>query len=327
MASIPLRVARLPIVAAMLLLASCVHTPRAEPDSLRVFGMLQTIEIAPVHYTLDRIYPGGTKVLNGGIPNLFATGDARADIATHAETQALRNSLEHPDLRIIMTVTRGHYRIVARRSAGIRTLADLRGKTIATMLDTSSGFHLHNVLKTVGLSLADVTIISAPTPRNISKHIVDRSADVLAIWEPEAELAVRALGDDAIIFQPDVAYDELYNVNTTAAALADPKRRARIVRFVAGLIQASELMKTSPDEAMAMVNAANGYPVELIRASWPHHSFPGAVASDLLDVLVREEAWLAERAGRPARDRETLAKLIDTSIVDDARALIAKNKK
>ena len=115
----------------------------------------------------------------------------------------------------------------------------------------------------------------------------------------------------------------MFNLNTTAENLADPARRAQIVRFVAGLIETSRLMATSPDEAIAMVVATTGYPVELVRTAWPHHSFPGAVADDLLDVLVREEAWLAARQGRPPRDREQLSRLIDTSVVEEARALLA----
>ncbi len=76
----------------------------------------------------------------GGIPNLVgepAIGGfgepGVADVATHAETQALRYSTRNPDLRIILTVTQGLYRIVARRSAGIEKVADLKGKRIATI--------------------------------------------------------------------------------------------------------------------------------------------------------------------------------------------------
>lgn len=322
---------RLAFACAAMLAAGCVHATEPEAQSeappLRVFGMHQTIELAPVHYTVARIYPGGSTVTNGGIPNLFAPpGDTRADVATHAETQALRNSLEHPDVRIILTIARGHYRVVARRSSGIASLADLRGKRIATMLDTSAGFHLSNVLASAGLTLADVQITSLPTPRGISRHIIDREVDALAIWEPEMQRAIDALGEDAIVFAPDVDYDELFNLNTTAGNLADPVKRAQIVRFVAGLMQASRHVTAEPAEAIGMVVATTGYPVDLVRTAWPHHTFPGAVADDLLDVLVREEAWLAARQNRPPRDRATLARLIDTSVAEEARALLASQQ-
>ena len=46
-----------------------------------------------------------------------------------------------PGLRIILTVSEGYYRIVARRSAGISSLADLKGKRIATFPSTSSAYY------------------------------------------------------------------------------------------------------------------------------------------------------------------------------------------
>ena len=60
------------------------------------------------------------------------------------------------------------------------------------------------------------------------------------MWEPEAQLAIDRLGEDAIVLSGDAGYDELYNLHTTAEKLADPKNRAKIVRFVAKLIEASE---------------------------------------------------------------------------------------
>lgn len=317
-----------------LALAGCVHAgqgpdasaPPAAPagDTLRIYGMHQTIELGPVHVTAERLYPGGVRVRNGGIPNLFATDPEQlAHVATHAETQALRNSLAHPDVRIILTIARGHYRIVARRSSGIASLADLRGKRIATMVPTSAGFYLRNALASVGLGESDVTLVDIPTPRGISRPLIDREVDALAIWEPEAQIAMDALGADAIEFRPDVGYDELFNLNTTAGNLADPARRAQIVRFVAALMRASREAVRDPALAIEAIARTTGYPVALIRNSWTHHSWPGALAPDLLDVLVREEAWLAARNGRPARDRATLATIIDPSIEREARALLA----
>jgi sulfonate transport system substrate-binding protein len=318
------------LAGAWLALAGCVHAgqeaaPAPATDTLRIYGMHQTIELGPVHVTAEQLYPGNVRVRNGGIPNLFASDpEQRAHVATHAETQALRNSLTHPDVRIILTIARGHYRIVARRSSGIRSLADLRGKRIATMVPTSAGFHLRNVLASAGLTEADVTLVDFPTPRGISRPIIAREVDALAIWEPEAQIAMDALGEDAIEFRPDVGYDELFNLNTTAGNLADPVRRAQIVRFVAALMRASRDAVRDPAPAIAAIARTTGYPVALIQASWPHHSWPGALAPDLLDVLVREEAWLAERAGRPPRDRATLATIIDPSIAEEARALLAR---
>ena len=102
----------------------------------------------------------------GGIPNLVGEAGAQgfatpgvADVATNAETQLLRFSVRHPDLRIIFNVTEGLYRIVARRSSGIRSIADLKGKRVATIEPTSAGYFLHRMLATQGLSFDDITAV------------------------------------------------------------------------------------------------------------------------------------------------------------------------
>jgi NitT/TauT family transport system substrate-binding protein len=309
-------------------LAACSHTQSAESASpLRIFGMRSTIERGPVNLAADSFYPGKLPVGHGGIPNLFAAPGSQpplepADVATHAETQALRNSLTHPDVRIILTVAEGHYRLLGRRSAGIATLADLRGKRIATIEDTSAAFHLHKMLRLAGLTEADVTIVSFPRPTGISQAIIDRSVDVLAMWEPEMQSAVEALGEDAILFEQDPGYREIFNLNTTAGKLADPVKRRQIVAFVAATIRASRALAVDPAPGIRLVADASGYDPALVERSWRHHTFPGKISGDLLDILVEEEAWMAQRGGRSPRSRADLATLIDGSVTAEALALI-----
>ena len=75
------------------------------PDALRVYGNTSTIELAPVLLAVDRIHPSPVRIVNGGVPNLFKPGEA--ELATNAETQALRASVDNPGLRIILTVSEG----------------------------------------------------------------------------------------------------------------------------------------------------------------------------------------------------------------------------
>src|SRR5581483_9366474 len=94
---------------------------------LRSAGNMTTIELSPLLVSANGIYPGEISVVNGGIPAIM---NGMVDVATNAETQLLRQSVDYPDLRVIFTVAEGLYRIVAKRSAGIRRVADLKGKRI-----------------------------------------------------------------------------------------------------------------------------------------------------------------------------------------------------
>src|SRR5690349_19853717 len=170
-------------------MSSALAQSTAKP--LRVYGNTKTIELAPVLLAADRVHPTPVTVSNGGIPTLF-TGEA--DVATNAETQALRQSVDHPNLRIIFTVSEGFYRILARRSAGVTRLADLRGKKIATFGRTSSAYYLSKMLATAGLTEADVTIITNVAMEKVPAAMRRGEIDAMTVWEPEIQNAQDVLG-------------------------------------------------------------------------------------------------------------------------------------
>jgi NitT/TauT family transport system substrate-binding protein len=139
-------------------------------------------------------------VINGGVRNL-ANGGAHA--ATNAETQFLFAGA--PNVRILFTVAEGLYRIVGKRSAGISTLADLRGKRVSVPRDTSAHYALVRMLASAGLSESDVTIVDVVTRNQMAAAVLDGRADALSMWEPESQKAFDALGRDCVPGQQDLS--------------------------------------------------------------------------------------------------------------------------
>lgn len=300
------------------LAAGVCAVPHAQAQ-LRVYGNTTTIELAPVLLAAQDLYGDTSAVKNGGIPDLF-DGDA-ADVATNAETQALRQSVDHPELRTILTVSEGLYRLVARRSAGIASVADLRGKRITTARNTSSAYYLHKLLGTAGLTTADVTIVPIAPLSNMPIALANREVDAVTIWEPEIENAAAAIGADAIELQPrPLIYRELFGLHTTAAKLADPAKRREIVAFVRAVIRASERIRAQPQEVWPLVAQRTGFDQALVERVWRHHGYPGTLVPDLLDVMVEEDPFVAQELGREPRSRAQLAIMIDASVLRDALA-------
>jgi len=309
--------------------ASVPRTPASEPP-ISIYGNKQTLEIAPVLLAADRFYPGSATVHMGSIANLVGAppvqgfgNEGSADLATNAETQILRYSVQHPDLRILMTVTEGNYRIVARRSAGIGSVADLKGKKIATIPQTSSGYFLKLALEQAGLSFDDIVAVPMVPLSGMTAALANREVDAVVIWEPESENAAQVLGDDLIEFGGQGIYRELFNLNTTAGNLADPIQRAKIVRFMRAIIDASGSIRGDPTDAKRLVVAAGSFDPQDVEDSWKHHSWIATIPDDLLDVMVKEEQWLAVRDNRTARTRAELAALIDQAPYEEALALKA----
>ncbi len=317
--------AALSMASAALLATAGARAQDQPPGPIAVYGNRTTIELAPVLLAAKIYYPGGATVKMGGVNNLTGdpgapgyTSEGLADVATNAETQALRASVKNPNIRIVLTVTEGLYRLVARRSAGIAKVADLKGKKIATIPPTSSGYFVSLLLAKAGLSFADVTAVPVAPLSDMPRALAEGKVDAVSIWEPEAENAARAVGKDAIEFSGKGIYRELFNLNTTSEALADPVRRARIVAFVRAIRRATAALQKDPAAAKALVSEASGYTPQVVERSWKHHAYIATLPADLLDVMVKEETWLAAQDKRTARGRAELAGLIDSSVLAEA---------
>jgi sulfonate transport system substrate-binding protein len=330
------RLSSLPLISGLMavVLAACAPSEEvSNPPTAAVEAALAPIsvsgsywiELSPVLVAANRFYPVQIPVGEGGITRITS---GEADLATNAETQLLRESMVNPDLRIIMTVTESFYRLVARRSAGIQTLADLKGKRVMVPRFTSANYYLVAMLRTVGLTEADVTLVNLlPTldgksgMDQMSDALERGDVDVIAIWEPEPEEAIHQLGDDAIVLQDRSVYREVFNLHARAPDLADPAKRRAIVTFVRAVIDATAALQTDPERYWPHVSEITGFSVEQIGWGWPEMEFPVHIIPDMLDVLEIEEEWVAMERDRTPRSRAELAQLIDYSVLEEALAL------
>jgi sulfonate transport system substrate-binding protein len=283
---------------------------------LRTAGNLTTIELSPLLVAAGGTYPGKISVINGGIPAIM---NGSVDVATNAETQLLRQSVDDPGLRVIFTVAESFYRIVARRTAGIRAVSDLKGKRITTPRNTSAHYFLVRMLATAKLSESDVTLVDITPQTEMSEALRDGRVDAVAMWEPEAERAIAAVGRNAVVFQDRRLYRELFNLNTSVKVLADPDKRHAIVELLRSLIASTERLQRRPREDWPLISTKLNYSPDLIAKCWPNLRFAGGLADDLLDVMEVEERWVAQERNRVPRPRAQLARLIDRSLLEEAK--------
>jgi len=325
--SFRLNVRRAALLTAVTMTLSCSSVPKA-PDNpaplvpIKVAGA-RWIELSPVIVAAEYFYPQKLAVPSGGVTSITSKV---ADIATNAETQLLRESMTNPDLRIIMTVSESFYRLVARRSAGISKLSDLKGKRVIVPRLTSAHYYLVAMLESAGLKEEDVTIVTAgaaqpgqPAGRFRSAEALARGeADVIATFEPEPAIAVQKLGKDAIVLQNRKVYREAFNLNARAPDLADPEKRRAIVAFVRAAAQASAAIRKDPGKYWPHIASVIGFTEAEIGLGWAETEFPVKIIPDMLDVLETEEKRLAKVSNRAPRGRAELSRFIDRSVVEEA---------
>jgi sulfonate transport system substrate-binding protein len=312
----------LPLRPPAILAATCASavllafaTLAAAAEKLRVGVNLTTIETLPIYLAANEPDGAGVAISGGNIPALTA---GAVDVATHAETQAVRYSPANPDIRVILTVAEYANHIVARRTAGIRTAADLRGRRIATVPDTTAHYCLAKTLRSAGLSERDVAVV-AMTPPDMPAALARGDVDAVSIWEPGAEQAARALGADAVIL-PGAGYRERFNLNTTTSVLADPGRRAAIVDLVRAVLHTARIVRERPRDVQPLIAAKLGLPVDIVAATWDRFRFPASLPDDLAATMVEQESWMASRQYRAPRPSEAIATLIDASLWREAQA-------
>jgi sulfonate transport system substrate-binding protein len=309
---------------------------------LQVYGMRNVMEQATTLIAVDAMSGGKATVHHGNVAHLVGadasmnaaatihTAEAQAiaadaalpvaDVATNYDAQFLRFATRRPDMRILFTVTRGLYHIVARRSAGIASVGDLRGKRIATYPRTSSGYYLTKELEAHGLGEQDVEIVALAPIFEISKALIEKRVDAICIWEPGSQAARDRLGADAIELKTPGIATSYFNLNTTTAKLADPAKRRQMVELTRHIIRASALVKEQPRIGCEWLAKATGFERGLIDRAFRYHDYCATIMPDHLDVLVDEDKWVAREQGRAPRSREALSTLIDHSVYHEAVA-------
>jgi len=290
-------------------------TPLAADAPFTVAVATAVVEAAPVYMAKEGPFGPKMQFINGGVRTLTNNG---AHAAGNATTQMLVVLRDNPNVRLLFTLVEGLYRIVAKRSAGINTLADLKGKRVVVPRSTSANYHLVAMLRSAGLQESDVTIVSVGAT-SMAAALAKGEADAISMWEPESQNAVEALGKDAVIFQNNKIYREFYSMYSTTDVLNDPRRRAELVEFVRALITHTNELKKDPKPFFPLISRITKHPEDQIARGWEHHAFPLNVPNDMLDIITEEEKWVAANQKRTPRTRAELETFIDTSIIKEAQ--------
>jgi putative hydroxymethylpyrimidine transport system substrate-binding protein len=163
--------------------------------------------------------------------------------------------------------------IIASGASGIRTPADLRGKTIGVDGTQSTTAFVETVLRHAGVNPAQVTLrpIGFNQVPDLLQHQVDAVAGVFQNIEG-IQFAQRGL--HPVVFPYDhygvPSYDELVLVANANRLHSDAAYRSQVTRFVSALAAATRWAQAHPAGAIAVMerNAYRDY-LGTIRASVP----------------------------------------------------------
>jgi len=297
--------------------ATVVAGPAA--TELRIAVNVTTIESFPVFIAADSISGVRLEPAANGRVAMSQLVSGTVDAATGSETQVLLNAAAEPRLRIVLTLSECRYRIVARRSAGIRRVSDLRGKKVAATLNTSSQYLLSGMLRKAKLRDSDVQLVPLEG-QEMATALKNGTVDAVAIWEPHAQNAMEALGSDFTVFEDPAVYTERFNLNTRSDVLADSAKRDALMRFVREIETASTRLRSRPSDFQRALAPRIGLSEKTVLAVWPQFRFPASLSANLQKSMSDVEVWAAALQSRKALSSDKLSGLIDASVLAEASA-------
>ena len=257
----------------------------------------------------------------GGPPIIAAQTGGSLDVGWMAETPLIFAQAAGSPVKIVAvskTVAGGGspYALVVKPDSPIRSVADLKGKSVSFMKGTVLHYFVARLLDKQGLSLKDIKPVQAS---GFGTGLLDKgSADAITIGEPYLTQAldagkVRVLASGAPPNTPGFFY-----LVASDAALADPVKAKAIGDLVARAARATRWQRENPTKAAPAL--AKRYNVDPAVAEKIIRRAPASYApiNDAIIAAHQDEADLFFKEG-------LIRKELDVSTIFDKRydAIIA----
>jgi len=228
----------------------------------------------------------------------YASGEADLGSGGPLAIQKLRN--EGVPLAAVLTLVRLNSMVVITANPQIRTLQDLKGKSMAADMGASEFYILSTYGKTIGLDIGkDISVVQA-NPALARTQLHAKRVDAVMTWEPSATLTLGDSKDNRVILNGDAAWNglaknrgwELVVIMRDGFLKQNPQAVAKLQRvFESG----ADFIKTNPD-------AADAIAVRTVKL--PAGIFKDAVTSGRLQYSVMP-AW---------QDREALQEMFQIAV-------------
>lgn len=227
----------------------------------------------------------------GGNRAIKAVLAGEADIATVSDLPTMFHSFTRDDFAILFTfVTSDHdAKVITRRDTGIRTAADLVGKTVGATLGASGHFFLKSFLVYHQVNADSIHLINV-SPEDMAKALQYGEVDAISTWEPFAYETVKALGSDAIIIsRPEGFYKETFNAIALKQYISDNKEI--MISIARSIDRAIDFIHNNEAEAQAIVMQFFPSTTDFLSAIWKDFVFELSLDQALIVTLENEARW------------------------------------
>jgi sulfonate transport system substrate-binding protein len=258
--------------------ASANAAPSAATGTPDLSGV--TLRIGDTGYALQQLllqkagldntpYKVTDSVFQGGALQLEALGAGAIDLANASEIPPIFaaqsggvGTLETVAVRQGTTLLQ---EVVVPAGSAIKTVADLKGKKVAYVQNTTANLFLFESLRKAGLRWSDITPVALSTSDGLAALLAGQ-VDALASYG-NAIITAHAKGATTLVDARDLLSGN-YPFLVLPKTLADPKLKAAIVDFFSREQRAYNWARANPDAWAAVVAAETKQPVAQAKATF-----------------------------------------------------------
>lgn len=238
---------------------------------------------------------------SSGKASMQAVLDGKADLATVADIPIVFAAMDGSPVKVLATLFRTgkDHGIVGRRDHGVLTPASLKGKRIGVSQGTSGHFTLDVFLNWQRMEGRDVTMVNYK-PEELGQALQRGEVDAVSGWEPFLGAIRRQLGDTAVSFSGEQAYESIYNLVALQRYIGE--HPATVRRVLQALAEGSNFCERAPQEMHSILPATARLNRDEVLATWPTYHFGLELDQSLLLALEDRARWAIRNRLGGSRD-------------------------
>jgi len=163
-------------------------------------------------------------------------------------------------------------------------------RKLATSIGGGPEFFTYEFLKAIDIPDSGIEIISQQ-PADMTATLANGSVDAIAIFDPFASFAEKALGGKAITFTNSKIYSELYVINAHESIKNNP---IVMEKFLQALIDAEQFTRNNSDEAKKIVMKYTKLDRDTIDKIWDKFDFKITLTPELITSLNKQAQWAVD---------------------------------
>lgn len=227
-----------------------------------------------------------------GPPAMDGLIAGKADVIVAADFVGARYLFSNPNIRILTQASKHQvFRLIALKDKGIRSPADLKGKTVGVTKKSAGEFYLGRFLTFNDLSPQDITTVDL-TPADMTSRLQAGTLDAVVTFDPHAYNLEKSLGDKQVhwsVHGSQKTFALAYSTNEFIKA-----HPGIVDRYLQALIEAEDYIDQHPSDTPRLMSKVLGYDLD-----YTHHMLDGTVFAHGLDqslllTLEDQGQWLID---------------------------------